>query len=208
MKLNAAFRHVIEYFERGDLVPLIVLVSAIHYTAILREHDYLVAAVSIGCLVDLGHYRWVKAAVRYAGENRSEKVARWFMVVVMSAIALNYQQRFYNDWWLSIPLPLLIASLAWLNQKDSKRQPAQSQPKPAKSEMVAEISEIAAEPEPIVASLPEAEAMYEPIFRFLCEQCEKDFATQQALNAHQRKHSDRTARNWRKAAQNGKGHAQ
>lgn len=118
--VKQVFAAVINYFEHGDLVPFIVVVSAWHYSAILREHDHLIAAVSIGTLVDLGHYRWTKAAVRYSGDDTREKIGRWAMVLVMSAIALNYQQRFYNDWWLSVPMPLLIASLAWLNQKDSK----------------------------------------------------------------------------------------
>lgn len=117
-RLTTIFRIILDWLEHGDLVPLIVTVSAIHYAVILREYDHLVAAVAIGTLVDLGHYRWTKAAVRYPGDNWREKWGRWTMVLIMSAIALNYQQRFYNDWWLSVPMPLLIASLAWLNQKD------------------------------------------------------------------------------------------
>lgn len=119
-RITATCRAVLNWLEHGDLVPLIILVSAWHYSVILSEHDHVIAAVSIGTLVDLGHYRWTKAAVRYPGDNWKEKYGRWAMVLIMSAIALNYQQRFYNDWWLSIPMPLLIASLAWLNQKDSK----------------------------------------------------------------------------------------
>lgn len=128
--LNIAFRAVLEWFEHGDLVPLIVVISAVHYSAILHEYDHIVPAVAIGTLVDLGHYRWTKAAVRYSGESFKERAGRWAMVLVMSAIALNYQQRFYNDWWLSVPMPLLIASLAWLNQKDNK---------PAKKEKVQQV---------------------------------------------------------------------
>lgn len=116
--LTTAFSAVLDWFEHGDLVPLIVVISAVHYSSILHEYDHIVPAVAIGTLVDLGHYRWTKAAVRYNGESWKEKAGRWFMVFVMSAIALNYQQRFYQDWWLSVPMPLLIASLAWLNQKD------------------------------------------------------------------------------------------
>lgn len=169
--ITAAFRSILNWFEHGDLVPLIVLVSAIHYAAILRTHDNIFAAVSIGTLVDLGHYRWTKAAVRYTGENNWERFGRWVMVLVMSAIALNYQQRFYNDWWLSVPLPLLIASLAWLNQKESKNKPAISQLEPAKIQRVAKVEPIA------------------PAIQLIkCDHCPREFATQSALNAHQRTH--------------------
>ncbi len=174
--VKQAFAAIIHYFEHGDLVPFIVVVSAWHYSAILREHDHLIAAVSIGTLVDLGHYRWTKAAVRYSGDDTREKIGRWVMVLVMSAIALNYQQRFYNDWWLSVPMPLLIASLAWLNQKDSK-----SQQKPAKSEKVSAISE----PTPAKA---------EPVF-LTCDICGathgksgNPIRTQAAMNAHMKAH--------------------
>jgi hypothetical protein len=180
-RLTAAFRFIIDYFEHGDLVPFIVVVSAIHYSAILREHDHLIAAVSIGTLVDLGHYRWTKAAVKYSGENKWERTGRWVMVLVMSAIALNYQQRFYNDWWLSVPMPLLIASLAWLNQKEGKGKPAISQEKPAKSQLI-EIDH------------PQIPAKAEPTF-LTCELCGATrgksgnlFITQAALNAHMKAH--------------------
>ena len=170
-RLIDVFRAVVDYFEYGDLVPFIVVVSAIHYSAILSEHDNLFAAVSIGTLVDLGHYRWTKAAVRYSGEDKRERFGRWVMVLIMSLIALNYQQRFYNDWWLSVPMPLLIASLAWLNQKDSKGKPASSQLEPARKPTIAKVEPV----QPV-------------IIRLNCEHCHATFATQAALNAHQRKH--------------------
>lgn len=175
-RITATCRAVLNWLEHGDLVPLIILVSAWHYSVILSEHDHVIAAVSIGTLVDLGHYRWTKAAVRYPGDNWKEKYGRWAMVLIMSAIALNYQQRFYNDWWLSIPMPLLIASLAWLNQKDSK-----SQQKPAKSERQVANTEI------------EIAKAVEPVLT--CEICGattgksgKPITTQAALNAHMKAH--------------------
>lgn len=175
------FRSLLNWLEHGDLVPLIVLVSAWHYSVILSAHDHTVAAIAIGTLVDLGHYRWTKAAVRYLGNDWKEKLGRWFMVLIMSAIALNYQQRFYNDWWLSVPMPLLIASLAWLNQKDSK-----SQQKASKSEKVV----ANAEPEIAKAEVPV----------LACEICGATHGksghpilTRAALNAHMKAHKEHAA---------------
>lgn len=127
-KILTAWAWLMAQFERGDLVPLIILVSAVHYTAILAGHDVPAVAVAIGLLVDLGHYRWVRAAVRYklpttkrktqVKAGRRELFVRWALAAGMTALAVLYQQRYYADWALSLPLPALVLSLAWLAEKD------------------------------------------------------------------------------------------
>jgi len=117
-RLAAVWAWGLRQFEHGDLVPLIILISAVHYAAILRGHDALPVAIAIGLLVDLGHYRWVRAAVRYKGASSRERAARWAMAAGMTALAVAYQQRYYGDWTLSLPLPALVLSLAWLAEAD------------------------------------------------------------------------------------------
>lgn len=114
------WKSITTWFEHGDLVPLLVVVSAVHYAAVLQKYDYWPVAIAIGLLVDLGHFRTVRAAVRYAGDNWRQIAVRWFAVVVMTAVSLAYHQRYYGDWWLSAPLPLLIAFLAWQQHVDSR----------------------------------------------------------------------------------------
>jgi hypothetical protein len=80
-------------------------------------------AIAIGLLVDLGHYRWVRAAARYPGGKTGQMVVRWTFALIMTGISLAYHWRYYaGDAWLSIPIPLLIASLAWLAKVDARSQ--------------------------------------------------------------------------------------
>jgi hypothetical protein len=159
---------VVNWFERGDLVPLIIIISAVHYSLILAEHDIIPVAIAIGLLVDLGHYRWVRAAVRYTGANTWERLGRWSLAAFMTAIAVAYQQRYYNDWWLSLPLPALVISLAWLAEKNKRAGSADH----------AEARHIIT-----VESKP---ALAEP--GYICDYCGYEAKTQNGLNGHMRKH--------------------
>ncbi len=119
--MTRAWRAAVAWFETGDLVPLLVLVSAVHYAAVLAGKDYWMVAVAIGLLVDLGHYRTIRAAVKYRNGTLRQSALRWAIAVSMTAVSLNYHQRYYSDWWLSAPLPLLIAALAWLQQVEPRK---------------------------------------------------------------------------------------
>lgn len=170
---------LLHWLEHGDLVPWMVIVSAVHYSVILQQHDSWLTATAIGLMVDLGHFRTVRAAVRYnpakakskrAKANiKQETFARWSMAVFMTAVSVAYQQRFYHDWWLSLPLPLLIASLAWLQQKD-QRTGAKTKADKAKAE-------------PLPSEPPPAQPATE---QYICGGCGKGLGSQNALNAHQR----------------------
>ena len=117
--MNKLWQSIVNWFEHGDLVPLLVLVSAIHYIDVLGNKDKWFVAVAIGLLVDLGHYRWVRAAARYTGSFRWGGFTRWVFALAMTCVSLVYHERFYTDLWFSIPLPFLIASLAWLSKVDA-----------------------------------------------------------------------------------------
>lgn len=132
-KLSGVWSWVVDWFEHGDLVPLLVVVSAWHYAAVLADADAWPVAIAIGILVDIGHFRTIRAAFRYpimVKRYRSKKgmrlringqlVARWMIALAMTAISLAYHQRYYDDWWLSAPIPFLIAALAWLGQVDGR----------------------------------------------------------------------------------------
>ena len=170
-RLQLAWSWLVDWFERGDLVPLLVLVSAVHYAAVLSGKDYWPVAVAIGLLVDLGHYRTVRAAVRYNGDDWRQRAARIVIAVGMTLLSLNYHQRYYADWWLSAPLPLLIAALAWLQHVD-RRSPAKSEAQPR-----AELAQT-------VRSLTQTEA--QPIIELAqyAHTCGRTFASQQSLAAH------------------------
>ena len=138
-KLSKAWKAIFEYLEHGNLVILIVLVSAVHYALILQTWDTIAVAIAIGLMVDLGHYRTVKAAVRYRTRNATFFI-RWAMALFFTGIAISYQMIYYDgDIRFALPLPLLIVGLAWLSEtnkavgtkrKSAKRKPAQRTPAP------------------------------------------------------------------------------
>jgi len=179
----------VNWFEHGDLVPLLVLVSAVHYAIILKDKDHFAVAIAIGTLVDLGHYRTVRAAVRYqySGKKNRQKILRWFIVLGMTVISLVYHQRYYNDWWLSVPIPLLIAVLAWLykadenigktkpkaQQKDSKIKAKPSEPKATRSKP---------KPKTFIAECPRPDCSWSH------NGYKSKRAAQNALNGHMLKH--------------------
>ncbi len=109
-------RRAVHYFERGDLIPLMLIVSIPHYALALQGRDLLIVAIGIGLAMDLGQYRVVKAAIRYGGNW-------WFAAILLTAIALGYHMFYYGgDWFtafiLAAPLPLLIIFLAALSVKE------------------------------------------------------------------------------------------
>lgn len=166
---KASWSYLVHWFEYGDLVPLLVLISAVHYAAVLAGKDSWPVAIAIGLLVDLGHFRTVRAAVRYSGDDRWQGATRWLIAAGMTALSLNYHQRYYADWWLSAPLPLLIAALAWLQKVDQR---AGAKPKAEKSEDVPALSKSNADPAPL----------------YLCS-CGYEAKSLPALNGHKRKHA-------------------
>lgn len=184
--LPGLWRSMLAWFEAGDLVPLMVMVSAVHYAVVLGRKDHPVVSIAIGVLVDLGHYRAVRAAVRYTAPKarrlrkgswlvrlaagiRAQVVVRWAAVCVMTAVSLTYHQRYYEDWWLSAPLPLLIAFLAWQHHVDrnvGKRKDAKTSEAPAQTER---------KPAPAAA--------------YICRVCGESYASPQAYAGHMKSHA-------------------
>jgi hypothetical protein len=97
-----------------------ILVSVAHYIGVLQEHDFVLIASAIGLLVDLGHYRLIKSALKHGG------VGWWAVAVVMTLIAFGYHFAFYSisgadvvkSFLLSIPIPFLIIALAALSVRE------------------------------------------------------------------------------------------
>jgi hypothetical protein len=178
------WKWIVEWFESGDLVPLLVLVSAVHYAQVLSGKDAWLVAVVIGLLVDLGHYRTIRAAVRYSGSDGWQRVARWTIAIAMTGLSLNYHQRYYEDWWLSAPLPLLIAALAWLQQIERKPV-AKAEREPSKAEAGSGVVLLPSERKLLESKTAAKESGIES--GFVCD-CGFIAKSQQALNGHKRAH--------------------
>lgn len=117
------------WLEAGDLVPLMVAVSFWHYYIVLsNKGDPAIIAASVGALVDLGHFRTVRIASRSPRRSLSLTtfVIRWGIAVLMTAVSYSYHHRFYDgDILLALPMPLLIAVLAYFDN-DRERRAAQA----------------------------------------------------------------------------------
>lgn len=123
-RIAAAFRWLVRWFEDGDLVPLLVIVSAAHYIAILSAVDPWFVALPLGVLVDLGHYRAVNIAARYSRSDWRQYAVRWFVAAGLTVISGAYHLRYYGgDWALALPIPALIVALAYFRRMDAR--PAQ-----------------------------------------------------------------------------------
>lgn len=205
--ISRVWQSVVNWFERGDLIPLLVLVSAVHYANILAEYDYWAVAVAIGLLVDLGHYRIIREAMTYTGTSKKGITIRWTFAAMMTGMSLAYHQMFYNNFWLSAPLPLLIAALAWLQRVD--RKPIEKVTKPI--ETIETQSVGPAKPyEPLFNVTKSIETLTNPINigyevtksdgiaygniawigKPTCTICGYVAKNQNALNSHKRKHKD------------------
>lgn len=168
-KLKILWDGLLDFFEYGDLVPFLVIVSAVHYAVILSGKDFWIVAVAIGMLVDLGHFRTIRAAFRYGGDDRRQLLARWLIALVMTGISLAYHQRYYNDFWLSAPIPFLIAALAWLQKVDRRTNRIDAEPKKRDASIT-------------VLDAPHMQALPAHV----CASCGETFASQQKLAAHMR----------------------
>jgi len=163
-KANAIWAGLLDWLENGDLVPVLVLVSAAHYIVVLQGHDWWPVAAAIGLLVDIGHFRSVMIAVRYSGSNRAELVLRYFVAGVMTAVSLSYHWRFYGgDWTFAVPMPLLIAALAYFDNRDKYKRrgpsvatPPPTQPTPEPTEDTAQDAYRHCEPCDFTAYSPQA----------------------------------------------------
>ncbi len=149
------WKWAINWLEKGNLVPFLVIASAWHYTQVLAQHDPKGVAIAIGVLVDLGAYRAVMIAVRYVGAARpsrkraaagqgakrprrrrssalKERTWRYVIAFGMTGISLYYHLSYYMraqlPWWLlnwPLALPLPVLIFA-LAYFDRKDRRAQA----------------------------------------------------------------------------------
>lgn len=150
--IAAAARWLVRWFEDGDLVPLLVIVSAAHYIAILSAVDPWFVALPLGVLVDLGHYRAVNIAARYSRSDWRQYAVRWFVAAALTVISGAYHLRYYGgDWALALPIPALIVALAYFRRMDARPAAKPAQPAPAEVTKPAEMRASAEESKPHAA---------------------------------------------------------
>ena len=115
--MTKLWRGLVNWFENGDLLPLIIIVSVPHYGHVLASYDYWPVAAVIGALVDLGHYRTIKAFL--AGKGGA-----W--MVVMTVFSLGFHWSFYVTggaglWaglFFAAAVPVVIFALSFIAKSE------------------------------------------------------------------------------------------
>lgn len=111
---NKAWSLIVWAFEKADIIPALVIISAWHYGGAMQRHgDPLPVAVALGVLTDVGHYRSVQSVARKSHEPR-----RWIVMIVLTVLTWYYHFLWYDNFVLSICIPALIVSLALLSHWD------------------------------------------------------------------------------------------
>jgi hypothetical protein len=121
------WQRVANFFESGDLVPVAVVVSSVHFVTALVVYggESWPVAVLVGVFVDMLHYRTIRYAVR--GRSRTAII----LAALTTAMSYVFHLLFYIDGgaWepvyllLAAPLPFGIFILAW--QQEQARAEAQ-----------------------------------------------------------------------------------
>lgn len=128
--ITRSWRAVVNWFENGDLLPLIILVSVPHYGHVLAAYDWGPVAAVIGALVDLGHYRTIKAYLNGKGG---------FWMVVLTAFSLGFHWAFYLTggaaWYAALffaaAVPVVIFALSFISKAERLATKAARQAPPA-----------------------------------------------------------------------------
>ena len=131
-KLERAARLTLQYFETGDLVPFLVVVSIAHFVGALANRDALPVAIAVGVAVDVGMYRVIKAALKYSSR------AWWLAAILVTCMSFAYHLEYYGVAWENVlfaaPLPMLIIMLAALSHQERWSAKLGTTSKPARAE--------------------------------------------------------------------------
>lgn len=104
-----SWSYIVYVFEKMDIVPPIIAVSVVHYAGALQRKDPLVVALIIGFLVDIGHYRSIKAFIR------KNELKRFILMVILTGLTGYYHYLWYGNLAMTLAIPILIIALATLS---------------------------------------------------------------------------------------------
>lgn len=161
--LSELWSRIVWIFERADIIPPIIAVSVWHYAGALAQKDPLPVAIVIGVLVDIGHYRSVKAFFK------RHQPGRFALMAVFTVLTGWYHYLWYDDVLLALGMPVLIIGLAVLSIWEGWEKQGRSVIAPQASAAITQ------------PALPPAH---------VCEACGRGFAKQQSLAAHMRVHKN------------------
>ena len=102
----------VDWFENGELTPFVILISIPHYAMVLARFDWWPVAAVLGFLLDMGHYRTIRAYLRGKGA---------FWMIVLSLFSYGFHFAFYFEGGAGLAslffggaVPIVIFALSFL----------------------------------------------------------------------------------------------
>lgn len=182
---------LVNWFENGDLMPPIILVSVPHYAHVLSGYDWWPVAAVVGFLVDISHYRTIKSYLKDHGK---------FWMIILTVMSFGFHFGFYfmggaglASIFFAAAVPIVIFALSFISKNERLGEKARKE---------AEKWEIKAEPKaevPVVSG--EVPAISAPKRRFVSlttEERKQLPGMSSAQIASVYGITDRAARDWRK----------
>ena len=105
-----AWGWIVWLFEKADIIPPLVIVSAYHYGGALVDYDLLPVAIVLGVLIDLGHYRSVKAAIK------TPELPQFAVMITLTCMTGYFHWLWYRNVILAATVPALIICLSLLSK--------------------------------------------------------------------------------------------
>ncbi len=89
LSLAPAWIKLVNWIENGDLVPFVILLSVPHYAGVLQKYEHVTTATAFAILVDIGHYRTIKAVMK------GNKYQPWGWMILLTVISYGFHTSFY-----------------------------------------------------------------------------------------------------------------
>ena len=127
------YRGAVDWVERGDLVPLLILVAVPHYITVMRTFEFWPVAVAMGILTDLGHYRTILVYLR----SSVGRFASVFWMLILTAMSYAFHVGFYTigntapqpwPWALGAVPPVLIFAMSYISKREGWQRRKSAEP--------------------------------------------------------------------------------
>ena len=121
--MKKAYQWAVDWMERGDLVPLIIIVSIPHYISVMQAFEFWPVAVAMGILTDLGHYRTILVYLR----SSVGRFASVFWMLLLTGLSYAFHVGFYTlssnvpqpwPWYIGAVPPVLIFAMAYISKRE------------------------------------------------------------------------------------------
>lgn len=91
------YESLTEWLENLRILPLVLVISGVHYSNVLWEHDGPILAILVAIILDVTHFGSLKQVV--TATTWKSRLGWGFGSVLLTAWAFALQYQFYADGW-------------------------------------------------------------------------------------------------------------